>query len=243
MSCAEPLDPDLLESYLLGRLAPDQRDELEAHVFACPECAERLEGLEALRGALAAGPRRRPWVLGAGAAAALALGLGITLSWPPASPVDAPDPGPTAAPFDLASLGTFEPPAYEPRRLRGGGEAERRFAAGMEAYARGDWVAALTDLEQATRLDASSPAAPFFAGVCHLLAGDAEAGSAALAATVALGETPYLEDALYFQAKAQLLRRDGAAARTALARLEAIDGERAPEVRALLERLASAGID
>jgi len=239
MSCTEPLDPELLEHYLLGRLEPPRRDELEEHLFSCPECADRVESLQVLRSALdRGGARRRPWVLGAGAAAALTVGLGLHLLRAPAGP---PDGGgeivPTPEPVTLASLGRFDPPSYEPRRLRGADEAQRRFAAGMDAYVRGDWAAALPDLAEAERLDPSAPAPAFFAGICRTLEGDAEAGALTLGRVADLGETAYLEDALFYLAKARLLDSDAAGARDALERLAALNGERAAGARALLERL------
>ena len=42
MTHADAASTQAVERYLLGELSSQQRDEFEAHLFDCPECAEDL---------------------------------------------------------------------------------------------------------------------------------------------------------------------------------------------------------
>src|SRR5215472_2930163 len=87
-------DDDRLEAYVTGRLKPEERTELEAHLVDCPACLARVEAVQGLLGGfhalgdeLAVQPARTarsPWfrraalVLAAIAAVAVAILWGAT---------------------------------------------------------------------------------------------------------------------------------------------------------------------
>jgi hypothetical protein len=45
MSCAAPIDPEVLADYWLAELPPDEESALEEHFFACGDCSSRLQSL------------------------------------------------------------------------------------------------------------------------------------------------------------------------------------------------------
>jgi hypothetical protein len=53
MTCANPIDFESLVAYWLGELPEAREAMLEEHLFGCPHCSKKLEGL----GALASGVR------------------------------------------------------------------------------------------------------------------------------------------------------------------------------------------
>jgi hypothetical protein len=52
VSCPTPIDAALLADYWLAALPQPEEDRIEEHLFACAECAARLEEMAALAGAL-----------------------------------------------------------------------------------------------------------------------------------------------------------------------------------------------
>ena len=74
----------------------------------------------------------------------------------------------------------------------------------------------------------------FFLGVTHLMLGQDDAGIDRLRATIALGDSPYLEDAHFYLAKAFLRRKDLGAAETQLNELIQLPDPRRDEARRLL---------
>ena len=87
-------------------------------------------------------------------------------------------------------------------------EATTRFLSGMGHYRKADYGAAVTDLRAAAALDSEASHIRFFLGISQLMVGQDAAASKGFRATMALGDTPYLEDAHFYLAKA-LLRRKG----------------------------------
>ena len=69
------------------------------------------------------------------------------------------------------------------------------------------------------------------------MTGSNEEAISSLRATVALGDTPYLEDAKFYLAKAYLRRADIRSARSELLQVVELHGEREQDARALLARL------
>ena len=63
----------------------------------------------------------------------------------------------------------------------------------------------------------------------------------ALERTAALGDTPFLEEALFYLAKAHLQAGDVTAARDALVKVILLNGDRAKEAQSLLDRLDALG--
>jgi TolA-binding protein len=138
----------------------------------------------------------------------------------------------------LAALAAVQPPPYAPPVLRGAlDEAERRFRDAMRFYVRKDYAGARTELRAAAELDRERPDIAFFQGICELLTGEPVAAVAALRRTITSGESPYLEDAHFYLAKAHLRRGDLAAAASQLDTTIRLHGEREQETRELLRRL------
>lgn len=157
----------------------------------------------------------------------------------PTAPTPAPAPTTSAAPpVPIAVLARVEAPIYLPPSLRGPrDEAEERFDAGMQRYVAKDYAGAIPDLRAAASLNPKAPFAAFFLAMCQLLTGDVESAAAGLEHTVALGESPYLEEAHFYLAKARLRQGDLAAARAELTLVVERRGRLEQEARGLLEQL------
>lgn len=243
MSCSERWPVELAETYLRGGLDEASSSAFEEHYFGCEECFSRLEDLRALRAelertrkAVEATPRRRPELRLALAAALVGLGAAGAFWFAESRRTEPPVPATTAAVG--VDFGPVEAPPWAPVRLRGPeDEAERRFQAAMEPYARGDWAAALPLLREAARLDPGAPGAAFYAGASALLLEQPNEAIEELQRVVALGDTPYLEEARFYLARACLAAGDLQAAREELKRVVELDGGRREAARQLLERL------
>jgi hypothetical protein len=109
----------------------------------------------------------------------------------------------------------------------------------MSRYGDGDLAGALPELEIASRMAPEAPGPRFFLGVCLLLESRVEEGVERLRQTVALGDTPYLEEARFYLAKGLLLGGDRAAAEAELDQVIALEGDLEGEARELLERLGT----
>ena len=267
MDCTKAAREETLEGYLAGTLSEEDRDALEEHYFECARCFEDLQALQAIRDALPraiadfeANPTRvvPGWALAGALAAAIVLAVGAAL-WmrpvpgetsetaarqPPSRPAEPEVPRPRASDAAVASgssleqLARFEPPRYEPLRVRGlSDEATVRFQRGMEHYRRADYQAAVDHLRVAAEMDPEAAHTRFFLGVAHLMLGQDDAGIARLRATIALGDSPYLEDAHFYLAKAFLKRKDLGAAETQLNALIRLPGSKSDEARRLLARI------
>jgi tetratricopeptide (TPR) repeat protein len=260
MTCEEIKQSDLMEQYLLGRLDPAARDDFDRHLFECDECFERLQTVRALRRELAATaavrraePRRanRGWIWKWALVPTFAtLVIVSVLVWPRALPPALPPPAtstgqPTGgsvtsppATVSLAELGRFQPPTFAAGSLRGiDDDATARFREGMKHYAQGDYRGAIVGLRAAVRLDPAAAHATFFLGVAHLLAGQLEPGIGALRQTIGLGDSPYLEEAHFYLAKAFLQNNDPAGARQELARTIQLRGPLEGQAQQLLADL------
>jgi tetratricopeptide (TPR) repeat protein len=107
----------------------------------------------------------------------------------------------------------------------------------MEAYVRSDYAEATAGLEGAVRLHPGDAGALFFLGSSHLLTGRIPEGIARLEETIALGESPYLEEARLYLAKALVLegRLDEAEAQLRMA--SELRGDLEDEVQEGLRRI------
>lgn len=246
--CPEMPTTEVMERYLRGELDETAATSFEEHYFSCDACFAALEDLRALRGELgrtrksvrlaAAMTRPLPWL---GLAAAL-LVLGTAGAFLLSRERSVEPPEPTSAMYPsastLAELARVEPPAWTPARLRGReDEAGRRFREAMEKYERGDRAGALPILRDAAALDPSAPGASFYRGACALLAGEPIEAVESLERVVALGDTPYFEEARFYLSKARLAQGDVPAARRELSRVAGAEGRHQAEARRLLERL------
>lgn len=144
----------------------------------------------------------------------------------------------------LARLARVDPPRYSPSVLRGAtDEAAVSFQAGMKAYAAGDHGAAIPSLRQAARLDPQRPDIAFFLAASELLAGNAADAIGEFERTIAMGDTPFLEEGHFYLAKAYLAQGAVDRARAELTTVQSLQGERVSEANELLAQLESAGSD
>ena len=111
----------------------------------------------------------------------------------------------------------------------------------MKSYVAGDYDATIPSLRRAARLDTERSDIAFFLAASELLAGNAAAAIGEFARTIAMGDTPFLEDAHFFLAKAHLAQGDADRARAELTAVRSLQGERASEADELLVQLESAG--
>jgi tetratricopeptide (TPR) repeat protein len=250
MDCRDVANEDVAEAYVAGRLEQVQREAFEAHYFECPTCFERLEVCRALRQGLSeqkatrrrSARRERVWEWSGVLAAAAVLAVAVlwTRPGPPLPSVTPASPGkPPERTATLATLGRFDPPSYSPVTWRNASTMSRTwFDSGMARYAARDYKGAIADLERAASASSSAPQVHFFLGICRLLTGDVEAGIAGLERTVAQGDTPFLESARFYLARAALLKNDRRAAETYLGRVIALRGELALPAQQLLHAMA-----
>lgn len=256
LTCEEVERDELVEHYVLGRLEKAQQEAFEDHYFSCSECLERLRIVEETRGELAAQAvvvRPYRWRrVAAGLAAAATLVLAVRVGqdiWnrrdvpPPSGPqgrdvsLSAPATPSVTAPLPSA-LGRIELPPYSPPRLRSTTtEAQRVFRDGMTSYTAGDCAAAIPTLRRALAIDESMTSARFYLAACELQSGRAQEASDHLQRVVAVGESPYFEDAHFFLAKAYIQLGNLAAARQQLARVVALRGDRLTEAQRLIDQL------
>jgi tetratricopeptide (TPR) repeat protein len=147
---------------------------------------------------------------------------------------------PSASPpvVALSVLARVEPPPYAAAVLRGPhDEAAAKFDAAMGRYVKRDYRGAVPGLEAAIALRPDVPQYAFFLGVCHLLTERADPAVAELQKAIAIGESPYLEEAHFYLAKARLRHGDIAAAREELQRTIERQGRLETEARRLLAQL------
>ena len=254
MECRDGVPDEQVERYALGRLDETAMEAFEDHYFGCSGCLARLETLQALptalrrrapRGRMVALRRRGlpAWVGVAASLVAVAtawLGLRLATGRPgdqaktPSTHAVSPPSVPATA-RGLVEWARITPPRFQVPSLRGPRSESPEFEAAMERYVRSDYAGAIAGLEQAVRRNPDDAGALFFLGACHLLSGRTAAGIVRLEEVVALGESPYLEEARIHLAKA--LVREG--------RLDeaAAELQKALELRGDLEDDAREGLD
>jgi tetratricopeptide (TPR) repeat protein len=248
-----------VERYLTGSLGPEERESFEEHYFACEQCFAALQAHRALQAELSASapqiramPAPNPiawrWTAAMAMAAVVILAV-LAIRWgtkphlsPSALPTQTMQAGPAGP--SLAELARFDPPTYTPAVLRGAqDEAMRKFRVAMKHYQQRDYARAITGLREAAKLNPKDAGALFFLGVSHLLSGQTDEGITALQQSVALGDTPYLEEAHYYLGKAFLRKGNLAVARRELEEVVRLKGDHEDEARLLLQQLASLGKD
>jgi tetratricopeptide (TPR) repeat protein len=253
MECAQIKHEEVVERYLTGSLDPQERESFEDHYFACEQCFAALQAHRALQAALSASapqiramPAPNPtawrWTAAMVTAAVVILAV-VGIRWgmrpglsPPPAPTQTMQPGPASP--SLAELARFDPPTYTPTVLRGAqDEATRKFRAAMKQYQQGDYARAVTGLREAAKLNPKDAGALFFLGVSCLLSGQTDEGIAVLQQSVALGDTPYLEEAHYYLAKAFLRKSDLAAAGAELQKGAQLKGDLESKVQELLQAI------
>ena len=112
-----------------------------------------------------------------------------------------------AKPLDwLQELARFDPPAYDGTvHLNIEEDAELQFEAAMAFYKRGAYAMAIPGLRETLDLDSRAVGARFYLGICLLMTGEIEEGEQAFEDTIVWGDPHYLEPALAYGAKANLM--------------------------------------
>jgi RNA polymerase sigma factor (sigma-70 family) len=113
-------------------------------------------------------------------------------------------------------------------------EVTQHFVRAMERYGKADYTGAAGDLRAAAKLDPDAAHIRFFLGVSYLMSGEDSAAIDRLRATIALGDSPYLDEAHWYLARAYLRRRDLDAAQSELRELIQLHGPASVEARRLL---------
>ena len=109
----------------------------------------------------------------------------------------------------------------------------------MKRYQQGDYAGSVDALRAVAKSHPNDAGALFFLGVSYLLASQTDEGIAALKQCVALGDTPYLEEAHYYLAKSFLGKGDVAAAREELEATVRLKGDNEDSAMKLLQQLAA----
>jgi hypothetical protein len=107
--------------------------------------------------------------------------------------------------MSLTTLAQVEPAVYIPSALRGStDDATERFQVAMRRYVDGDYEGAIPGLQAAMELNSKAPHVAFFLAISNRLTGRLEPAIADLERAIALGESPYLEEAHFYLAQSRL---------------------------------------
>ncbi|MEX2180697.1 MAG: hypothetical protein WD771_01520 [Gemmatimonadaceae bacterium] len=217
----------LAARFVAGTLVGDALARFEAHLLECAACQAEVEVGMTLRAA-GASPQaaRARWVWPVtGVAAAAALVLLLTR--------------PVVTDSRLATLGGLDTAPIHIGIAVRSDERDARFDAAMQAYRRGDYARAMTELS-ALRVVADAPPVLFFLGASALMVGADSLARDAYDALLASPESAYHDEARYYRAKAHL--RAGRAA-PAVADLRAIsDATLRRQADALVDSIGAFGI-
>jgi len=241
MNCEAIAERNVVELYAEGKLDGAEAEAFEQHFFECEACYQALQDDAAIRAALASiapDETRRPapsnaawnpwWLL---AAAMLVLGLGLVLWLAPWAG--------TPSDHVLVAASEVEAPPYEPRTLRSvTGEGEIAFQKAMVAYQEGDLGTAIPGLEDAVALDETLDKALFYLGASYLLENQPEEAIDSLSRVVAMEDSPYLEWAHFYRAKAHLRLGDLDAALADLSEVISVGGELQTRAEEVLEQIS-----
>lgn len=256
MSCDFAVREALAERYVLGKLNEAEAERFEEHFFECDGCFEEVQTIRAVREALREMPLAVParpasrWpirTLSWAAVLLLGIGGGVSILWlSQESSRPAADAGAQrSAALRLADLAAIQPPPFTPARLRGAGQRGRdRFREAMALYGGGHFQAAIPGLIAASDADPADAGSRFFLGICFLMVNQSDRASEALRQTVALGDSPYLEEAHFYLGKALLRLNQVDGAREELRRAVGMHGDLEAPARGLLgelQKIAPAG--
>ena len=237
--CSMVDGPSLAEQYVARRMSEAGRIAFEDHFVTCADCQREVRLADAVRTGLresgaakeSARPRRRAhawrWT-GAGVAIAAGIAAFAIVRMQP-------------SPAFAALGGVLEPPAYLGVDVRGTpGTADSIFELAMNKYAARDYTAAAAGLRAALAAGQDSVPTEFFLGASLLMSNDAQGAAAAFGRVVAKGDTPYLDEAQLYNAKALLRLGRGREARDVLSRRTPSDPLHARILSALLDSIARA---
>ncbi len=241
------LSPPEVLACLDGTLPPGRKAEIDQHLQECRLCADTIEGvagLESREGFLRSADALLGRVRARTAAAAVArprvlrfrpaprfLALAATVVAGMGTAILLTRPGRAEGLFRQ----NFEPyPSTHPV-VRGSGTAGRPGA--LALYERGDYQAALAQLEESLRRDPNDPVTRFYAGQCRLALGQAREAALDLEQVVRLGHEDLRTPAEWYLALAHLRANDRATARADLERVASSQGFYREKARALLTEL------
>jgi len=240
MDCDQIGEAEIAERYVAGRLSDGEMAEFELHFLSCQRCFREVQLHQDLKAVLARPPRRRMrWAGMLAAAASLLIAAGIARY---AMRPGAQHAGPAAAgrvragsTQSLLALAAITPPRYAHPGWRSAGQTD--FDQAMRRYSSGDYAGAAQGLLAAVKADPANSAARFFLGIAYSMQARNDDAIAQLRATIALGDSPELEDAHFYLAKALLRKQDASAAIDELHRAIALHGPSQQEEETLLERV------
>lgn len=197
LTCDAVEERALVARYLARQLARDEEEAFEAHYLTCGRCQQDIRLGVGLRGSLGepAARGRRParlWFTAGLAAAAVVAGV---LVLRPAGTRD-----------ELRSLGAvLEPPTYLGVQVRATpSRVDSLFETAMADYLERRYGTAVHGLEAALTAGADSLAGDFFLASSLLMERRPREAAAAYRRVTAKGDTPYLDEAHYYLAKALL---------------------------------------
>jgi len=138
-------------------------------------------------------------------------------------------------------LAQFEPPLYSPDERRASPHS-RQYRVAIELYVKKDFAGALPGLRASVAAQADGPEAQFYLGICLLLTGDRAAAVQDLQSVIGAGDTPYLESARFFLAKALLGTGDVSGTRGQLEKVIAMHGDLEKRSESLLTQIVVSGV-
>ncbi len=243
-------EAELAERYVAGRMPDAERVAFEDHFVVCGECQRDVRFAGAVRAELAASAgrraaatevaamtsasaagraQRRSWRAAAAIATGIAAGIAVMIIR-------------TAPPSAIIALGAVaEAPAYAGIAVRSeAGHGETAFESAMQEYAAGHYAASGQGLRVALAAGEDSVPTEFFIGASFLLAGDSRSAAAAFARVVAKGDSPYRDEARWYQAKALLRLGRAKEALSALTARASADPAMAARLSALADSVQQA---
>jgi tetratricopeptide (TPR) repeat protein len=242
-------------SYVEGTLPEHQVELFEAHYFECPVCFEYLNGLQAMRAALArfpAGEFKKPtrkrvltlpvkaWALGTAAAIVLLAAIfsfrGV-YTGPKQSPIARSAPAVPVPANPAGSPRASSPARIKPSQLADlalppfvgpnlrGAEEDAQFESGMKDYERGDCRDAVAALAKVPEQSEDLRQARFYCAACEMRLGNLPKAAAEMSKVAAAGDSPQQESALYYEAQIALAIDNPAAAHRYLVQAIALQGD------------------
>lgn len=199
----------MAERYVAGSLSPEEAEAFEEHLLECESCREEVRLAETIREALLEDepPARGELPAWLRIAAALAMVTSLVLVAIVLVPGDDVDPG-------LAELGrVVQAPVYLGTSVRAPeGRPDSLFADAMDVYVAEDYAVAVDGLRATLAAGGDEPPVHFFLGASLLMIDRPEEAAEAFAAVEAAGDSPYLDEARFYRAKALLRQGDADAA-------------------------------
>lgn len=233
MDCNDVAMLQLIEGYLDETLPRAQTEAFEKHYLGCERCFSDLQLQHAIR--LEAGRTATPSDRSEKAAPGrqwyaksrrwlLPIAALIVLLVVPLSLLIDRDSGTAMVnlPAQLVEIESL--PAYVETTMRGAGDFLEAFRRGMAAYQREDYQAAVQELTRAQTENPENVPTAFYLGLSGLAAGNPSDAARQLSNVVLRGNTPYLEEARWYLAKAYFRLGKIEAARQQLEAVREMDG-------------------